>query len=131
MPTSSSDHSKTWTRSAVLCTATAVVGFVVYFVMPSDMNELARRTAAIFIIAAIMWATEALPLFATSFVIIALQILFLADQGGLAAWLPAISAFPQGEADPGKVLSLSYNEFLKPFSSGIIIKKLLKPLSPP
>ena len=100
---------------------TAVLAFAVYLVLPADMNELARRTASIFVIAAVLWATEALPLFATSFVVIGLQIVLLADDGGWAHLFPAISDFPAKDGQSAEVLSLSYTQILKPFSSGIII----------
>ena len=38
--------------------------------------------AAIFTLAAILWATEALPLFATALLTLALQIVLLANPGG-------------------------------------------------
>ena len=68
-------------RSLTICAVTAVLAIATYYLLPSDMNELARRTAAIFVVAAIFWATEALPLYATSLCIIGFEIVFLADKG--------------------------------------------------
>jgi sodium-dependent dicarboxylate transporter 2/3/5 len=106
-------------RSVTICTITAAVAVATYYLLPGDMNELARRTITIFIVAAVFWATEALPLYATSLCIIGLEILFLAERGGLAMVLPARSAFPTNEA--GEVMSLSSGDFLQSFASPIII----------
>jgi sodium-dependent dicarboxylate transporter 2/3/5 len=106
-------------RSVTICVLTAAVAVAAYYLLPSDMNELARRTITIFIVAAVFWATEALPLYATSLCIIGLEILFLADHGGLAQVLPARSAFPVDET--GMTMSLSSSDFLQSFASPIII----------
>ncbi len=100
---------------------TLVAAVATYYLLPAGMNELARRAAAIFVVAAIFWATEAIPLFATSLLVIAMEIFFLAYQGGLAGVLPARSAFPPDPADPTSPLRLSFHHFLEPFSSHIII----------
>lgn len=110
-------HAKRW---IVIITA-AALAVIVYYALPSDMNELARRTAAIFVIATIFWATEVLPLFATSLCVIGLEILFLADNGGLAGALPAQSAFAEVPGSPGETVTLSYADFLESFASPIII----------
>lgn len=100
---------------------------VVYYLLPREigtgtntivLNELARRTCAIFVVAVIFWATEVIPLFATSLCIIGLEILFLADKGGMATKLPLF--FPTADDLPEGV-SISYTKFLESFSSGIII----------
>ncbi len=96
---------KTW---AVLIGTTAA-SLTAYFMLPADMNELARRTVVIFIIAAVFWATEVIPLFATSLCVIGLEILLLAADGGLA---------PRGVGPNGDV---SFQTFLEPFSSSVII----------
>ena len=106
-------------RSVTICCVTAVAAVALYYALPADMNELARRTTTIFFVAAVFWATEALPLFATSLCIIGLEILFLAEQGGLAGLLPAQSAFPLN-AD-GTTMQLSYRTFLESFASPIIV----------
>jgi len=81
-----------------------VLAGVAYTVTPETVPELARRTVAIFILAAVLWATEAIPLYATSLCVVGLEILLLAQQGGMAG---------QG--------GLSYKQFLSPFASGVII----------
>jgi solute carrier family 13 (sodium-dependent dicarboxylate transporter), member 2/3/5 len=81
-----------------------VLATIAYSLMPAEMPELAQRTVAIFLFAAILWATEVIPLYATSLCVVGLEILLLAQEGGLAG---------QG--------GLSYHEFLSPFASGVII----------
>ena len=76
-------------KRTLICTFTAAVAIATYFLLPGSMNELARRTVTIFLVAAIFWATEVLPLYATSLCIIGMEILFLADKGGLARMIPA------------------------------------------
>ncbi len=102
----------------VICALTAVLAIGAYYLLPKSMDELARRTVAIFIVAAVFWATEVLPLYATSLCIIGMEILFLADKGGLAQKLPTISDWPTENGTP---LSLKYSVFFESFSSGIII----------
>jgi len=53
------------TSFALLC------GVCTYFLMPEAMEEGARRMAAIFAAAVVLWITEAIPLFATSLCVIA------------------------------------------------------------
>ncbi len=102
-------------KRALICLFTAVAAITTYYLLPASMDELARRTVAIFLVAAIFWATEVLPLYATSLCIIGMEILFLADKGGLARLLPT-----RGDG----ILedqSLNYKVFLASFSSPIII----------
>ena len=98
----------------MICAGTAVAAIATYFLLPASMDELARRTVAIFLVAAVFWATEVLPLYATSLCIIGMEILFLADKGGLARLLPARSPIPEDQ-------SFNYTIFFSSFSSGIII----------
>ncbi|MBP9865275.1 MAG: DASS family sodium-coupled anion symporter [Candidatus Omnitrophica bacterium] len=58
-----------------------LLAFAAYFLLPADCPEPARRAAGIFIIAAIFWACEVIPLFATSLVVIVLEILLLSGPG--------------------------------------------------
>jgi sodium-dependent dicarboxylate transporter 2/3/5 len=64
---------------------TLLVSASVYFFLPDELDELPRRMVVIMIIAAIFWATEVIPLFATSFCVIGIQILFLAADGGIVS----------------------------------------------
>lgn len=107
------------TRSLRIVVLTAIASVALYYILPADMNELARRTMCIFLVAAVFWATEALPLYATSLCVIGLEILFLADKGGIAQILPARSAFPVNANS--ETMSLSYSDFFASFASPIII----------
>ena len=106
-------------RSLMICVITAVLAVLTYYLLPGDMNELARRTAAIFVVAAIFWATEALPLYATSLCIIGFEIVFLADKGGAAGSLPMLSDWPTNAA--GQAIHLSYKTFLTSWSAPVIM----------
>jgi hypothetical protein len=63
---------------------TLAVAIAAYWYTRNAVPELAARTLSIFIIAAVFWAAEVLPLFATAFVVLGLNIVFLASDGGLA-----------------------------------------------
>jgi len=65
---------------------------------PADMNQAQRTCLGIFILAAVFWITEAIPLFVTSFLLLALQSILLA---------PHIDG--------------SYRVFLAPFFSSTIL----------
>jgi solute carrier family 13 (sodium-dependent dicarboxylate transporter), member 2/3/5 len=95
---------KTATQRFLLVAAAGAAACAAYGMMPADVPELARRTVGIFAAAAVLWSTEAIPLYATSFCVVGVEILLLAEQGGLAR---------QG--------GLSSDLFLSPFASGIII----------
>ncbi|MFA9478627.1 DASS family sodium-coupled anion symporter [Phycisphaerales bacterium AB-hyl4] len=98
-----------WKRPAIIV-GTIVLATIVYLLMPADMNELAKRAVAIFIIAAVFWATEVIPLYATSLCLVGLQVLLLAHHGGLA---PA-DVGPDGG-------NLQFTVFFTPFASPVII----------
>jgi solute carrier family 13 (sodium-dependent dicarboxylate transporter), member 2/3/5 len=98
-------------RTMLIVVFTAIVALAAYALMPDDMDELAKRMVIVFVIAAIFWATEVIPLYATSFCVIALQVLLLASDGGLAGTL----------TDIGEEEGISFVSFFEPFSSSIII----------
>jgi solute carrier family 13 (sodium-dependent dicarboxylate transporter), member 2/3/5 len=98
-------------RTTLIVAFTAVVAAGAYLLMPADMNEASKRMVIVFVAAAIFWATEVIPLFATSFCVIALQVLLLAGDGGLAG-------APVTDKD-GQ--TISFMSFFEPFSSSIII----------
>jgi len=106
-------------RSVLIIALTAIAAVTVYVVLPGDMNELSRRTAAVFVVAAVFWATEVMPLYATALCVLAFEVLFLADQGGLARLLPAQSDWPMNDA--GEAIQLQADTFFEPFASPIII----------
>jgi solute carrier family 13 (sodium-dependent dicarboxylate transporter), member 2/3/5 len=106
-------------RRALIIAITAAAAVLTYYLLPQSLDEPARRTAAIFVVAAVFWATEVMPLYATSLCVIAFEVLFLAHQGGLAGALPAISHWPTG-AD-GAPMELPYTTFFASFASPIVI----------
>lgn len=108
---------RTW--GIVIVTTLLAVG--TYYLLPAGMNELARRAAAIFVVAAIFWATEVIPLYATSLLVLGFEIFFLAHDGGLAGQLPNVSAFPVSPTDPSEPVRLSFSLFLSSFASDVII----------
>lgn len=74
-----------------------------------DIKPETANMAGIFVLACLLWATEALPLFATSLLIIGLEILFLANP---AEWKGL--GLSNG-------LEIDYLYFLKPLSDPVII----------
>ncbi len=96
----------------IALTAVACVGL--YYLLPASIDELQRRMACIFVMAAVFWAREVLPLFATSLMVIGMMILALATTGGMALTLPGISAVPEGT-------DIDAKDFLAAFGSNIII----------
>jgi sodium-dependent dicarboxylate transporter 2/3/5 len=76
-PVTSHDPEASEPRSVLMNTVLALLsltaGGLVYFLMPAAMEEGARRMAAIFAFAVFLWITEAIPLFATSLGVIALE----------------------------------------------------------
>lgn len=71
-------------KPPLIILGTIVLAVGAYLMLPGDMNELAKRAVAIFIIAAVFGATDVIPLYATSLCLIGLQVLLLAHHGGLA-----------------------------------------------
>ena len=54
-----------------------------YFLLPESCPDGARRCAAVFAFAAISWATEPIPLWATSLLVILLLVFSLGKPGGI------------------------------------------------
>ncbi|MFK7789379.1 MAG: SLC13 family permease [Phycisphaeraceae bacterium] len=98
----------------IMILLTAVFSVALYFLLPPSITELQRRMACVFVVAAMFWAFEILPLYATSLLVIAMMILFLATDGGLAEVLPGVASLPEGTSISSKV-------FLAAFGSNIII----------
>ncbi|GAA5215584.1 SLC13 family permease [Corallincola platygyrae] len=96
-----------------------LVCFGAVLLMPADwiplagINIVQQRLLAIFVLAALLWVLEPIPVFATSLLIITLLLTLISNQG-LA---PAISAIEQ--QDPS--LLLHYKSIFAAFSSPIII----------
>ena len=94
--------------------ATALLCLGLYYTLPASLGELERRMVCIFVVAAVFWAFEVLPLFATSLLLIGMMILSLATDGGLARVLPGLSPIPEDT-------HITSGVFLAAFGSNIII----------
>ena len=108
-------------RRSILIIFTILLSIGVYWLARTLMpgHELAARTLAILVIASIFWATETLPLFATAFVVIGLEIIFLATDGGLAHQLSRLHGLMGIETPPLREIKAS--QFFSPFAADIII----------
>jgi solute carrier family 13 (sodium-dependent dicarboxylate transporter), member 2/3/5 len=89
---------------SLLALGACVAALLSYLALDGRLDELERRAAAVFTLAAISWASRPIPLFATSLVVVVASILLLAEEGGLA---------PAG--------GISAQHFLEPFGSNIIM----------
>lgn len=98
-------------RMAVVTTS-FLAALLVYFALPQELGELGRRAVAIAVFAALLWATETIPLFATSLGVVGLEVLLLARRGGGAGGTSG------GLASTG---DLSYTQFFEPFASSTVI----------
>lgn len=107
------------TSRGALIFATIAASVLTYWIARGFVDELAARTLSVFVIAAVFWATETLPLFATSFVVIGLEIIFLATEGGLANQLTRLLEVMGIETSTHQ--TIKYTAFLSPFASDIII----------
>ena len=97
------------------------VSFGAYLLARSAMNEAAARVSGILVLAAILWATEALPLFATAFLVIGLEILTLASVGGLADYWTAFLEWLGITMESTDQAPIDATTFIAPFASDIII----------
>ncbi len=77
------------------------------------MTILQQRVIAIFLLAALCWVLEPIPIYATSVVIIVLELLMLSDKGII--WFRS----SQGEAHFGELLK--YSDIMATFASPIIM----------
>jgi solute carrier family 13 (sodium-dependent dicarboxylate transporter), member 2/3/5 len=109
-------------RKVAVITATVAISVAAYWLTREALGEMAARSFSIIIVAAAFWATEVLPLFATAFVVVGLEILALATEGGLAADLTALlqRAGVRVHADPA-VPPIGAAAFLAPLADDIII----------
>ncbi len=78
----------------------ALLALVVYLILPSECPEAARRMAFIFTLAALFWALEIIPLFATSLLVVLLESFLLTN--GIQEKVP-------------------YTSFLVPLSNPVIV----------
>jgi sodium-dependent dicarboxylate transporter 2/3/5 len=109
-------------RKAAVITVTLAMSIPAYWLSREAAGETAARSLSIIIIAAAFWATEVLPLFATAFVVVGLEILALASDGGLADELTALlDLLGIGVRLDTTVPPMRAAMFLEPLASDIII----------
>jgi sodium-dependent dicarboxylate transporter 2/3/5 len=101
---------------------TLAVSIATYWLSREAVGEMAARSLSIIIIAAAFWATEVLPLFATAFVVVGLEILALAGDGGLADELTQVlDLFGVGITRDATVPPMTAATFLEPLANDIIV----------
>lgn len=81
-----------------------IIAFIIYLILPDTCPEAAKRTASVFVIAALFWAFEIIPLYATSLVVVVSLIFLTARPGG-----------------PLELGASGYKTFLIPFASPVIM----------
>lgn len=81
-----------------------ILAVLTYLLAPDSMTEVSKRELFIFVIAAFFWAFEIVPLYATSILVVILEVLLLCRPGGILGMNTA-----------------GYEVFLLPFGSPIII----------
>jgi len=96
--------SKPSRRTGVIVLLTALAAFGLDQLLADQMPVPGRRAVVIFLFAAVFWAAELIPLYATSMLVVVVCIFLLAEEGGLAA---------EGGVD--------YTTFLDPFASNVIM----------
>ncbi len=110
-------------RRWLLILLAAVAAVMTYLFLPATLPgaqgpvpvpEAARRTCAIFVVAVVFWATEVIPLYATSLCVIGMEVLFLAGKGGMGSKLPTRHGETLTDLAPASA-------YFAPFASGIII----------
>ena len=106
-------------RRAVVIGCALLAAVASYLVGRSFLEESAARALAVFVVGAVFWATEVLPLFATALLMVAMQVVFLASSGGLAEPMSALGAW-MGLA-PGPIREIRAGVFFAPFASDIIM----------
>lgn len=79
----------------------------------NDLTLIQHRLLAIFLLAALLWVLEPVPVFATSILIIALELIMISDKG-----LHLFRNPPPGH-DLGELIN--YTDIFSAFSSPIII----------
>ncbi|BDD07313.1 SLC13 family permease [Aureibacter tunicatorum] len=89
--------------------SSVIASVVTYLMLQAGVVQQASLMTGIFVLAGLLWATEALPLFATALLVIALEVVLLANPIGLDGL-----GFANGD-------SPSYRKFFAPISNPIII----------
>lgn len=97
-----------YNRHLVVFLLSVLLAAVLVYVMRQNGHQEVAYMSGIFVLAALLWVTEALPLFSTSLLIIGLEILFLANPGNWAGL-----GF-ESQSGP------TYKEILAPFADPIL-----------
>ena len=101
---------QTRTRRRYGAVLALVAGAVPWFVTIGDLSEAGHRQLSIFLLAVVLWVTEAVPLHATAACIIGLQVILVSDQAivGVPAGFeaPPYAEFYGALADPVIILFL-------------------------
>lgn len=95
-------------RVALTLGSAAMGGLTGAVLLETGLPREAAFMAGIFVLAALLWLTEALPLFATALLVIGLQVILLANPGGWAGL-----GFEEGPSPP-------YQTFLAPLADPIV-----------
>lgn len=106
-------------RRAVVIGCALITAVASYLVGRSFLEESAARALAIFVVGAVFWATEVLPLFATALLMVAMQVVFLATSGGLAEPMSTLGTWMGLAAGP--IREIRAGVFFAPFASDIIM----------
>ena len=94
----------------------AIIAFLIpFFLEINGLSEAGHRLLSIFLLAVILWVTEAIPLFSTSAVVILLLILLLSDVSGKLDWAWGLAQFPEGQIIP------KYTDFFNTLASRVLI----------
>lgn len=73
----------------IIAIVTGVLGLLLPWFLPlEDLSAAGRINLGIFLLAATFWILEPIPIYATSMLVILLQVLLLSAQGPMALWLP-------------------------------------------
>jgi sodium-dependent dicarboxylate transporter 2/3/5 len=91
-------------RAVLMLLFALAAGYFVSNLSLPGLGEAGRITLGIFTIAAILWMLEPFPLYVTSFLIVILEVVFLARPGG-----------------PLAELGITYKAFLAPFFDSVIV----------
>jgi len=99
----------------------AVIAFLIpFFVRIEGLSEAGHRLLSIFLLAVILWVTEAIPLFSTSAVVLLLLILFLSDVSGKLDWAWGLAEFPL-DKDGQPLAAPGYTDFFNTLASKVLI----------
>ncbi len=96
-------------RHFLMFTASCVLAAITTLMLMEEQNQEIAFMGGIFVLAALLWVTEALPLFATALLVIGLEIILLANPGEWSG-----IGFTSGDNPP-------FQEILYPFADPVLI----------